>query len=175
MITPKFTPKGKNPFASKECIDILNFRLEQEEYSSRIYHAMSLWLDDKGYMNASKLWQKDSDGEMVHASWAKEYLLDMGIQPNTPALKEPMRSFEGFPDIIRKSYDHEITITKQCNELATHALKMSNHLLHQLAIKFLQEQQEELGKIQNLIDQLESFGEDKIAMRLLDHELKDYL
>jgi ferritin len=52
---------------------------------------------------------------------------------------------------------------------------MSNHLLHQLAIKFLQEQQEELGKIQNLIDQLESFGEDKIAMRLLDHELKDYL
>ena len=136
---------------------------------------MSLWLDDKGYMNASKLWQKDSDGEMVHASWAKQYLLDMGIQPNTPALKEPMRSFEGLPDIIRKSYDHEITITKQCNELATHALKMSNHLLHQLAIKFLQEQQEELGKIQNLIDQLESFGEDKIAMRLLDHELKDYL
>jgi ferritin len=63
-------------------------------------------------------------------------------------------------------------VTQQCNELASHAMKYGNHLLYQLAMKFLTEQQEELGKVQNLVDQLEAFGEDKIAMRLFDHELK---
>jgi ferritin len=164
--------KVKNPFASKECIDILNYRIEQEEYSSRLYHIMSLWLNNNGYFGAAKVWQTDSDGEMVHAGWAKEFLLDMGVTPKIPALKEPPQTFTGLPDVIKQSYAHEIMVTQQCNELALHAMKYGNHLLYQLAMKFLTEQQEELGKVQNLVDQLEAFGEDKIAMRLFDHELK---
>lgn len=51
-------------------------------------------------------------------------------------------------------------------------MKYGNHLLYQLAMKYLQEQQEELGKVQTYMDKLEAFGEDKIAMRLFDNELK---
>ena len=161
----------KNPFATQSVIDILNFRIENEENSSRLYHAMSIWLNDNGYMGASKAWQKDADDEMGHATWAKEYLLDMGIQPRIPALREPVQTFTGLPDIIRQSYKHEIDVTNQCNALANNALKTGDNLLYQLANKFLQEQQEELGKLQTLLDKLEAFGEDKIAMRLLDNEL----
>lgn len=161
----------KNPFATKAVIDILNLRIKQEEQSSRLYHTMSMWLNDNGYLGASKQWQKDADGEMEHAGWAKEYLLDMGIQPTIPALEQPQQSFEGLPDIIKKSYEHEVAVTNQCNELANQALKSGDNLLYQLANKYLQEQQEELGKLQNLLDKLEAFGEDKIALRLLDNEL----
>ena len=171
MKVPNFQKKLKNPFASKECIDILNYRIEQEESSSRLYHAMSLWLNDNGFKGAAKKWQEDADGEMQHAGWAKDFLLDMGIQPKTPMLKEPMQEFTGLVDIINKSYEHEIMVTQQCNDLAAHALKYSNHLLHQLAIKYLQEQQEELGKLQDLLDKLDAFGTDPIALRLLDNEL----
>lgn len=162
---------SNNPFVDDDCINILNFRIEQEEYSSRVYHAMSMYLNDKGYTNSAKRWQQDSDDEMVHASWAKEYLLDMGIQPKIPALKEPPQDYKGLPDVIRKSYDHEVLVTKQCQELASHALKSGNHLLYQLALKYLKEQQEELGKVQTYIDQLEAFGEDKLALRLFDNSL----
>jgi len=169
---PKFTtPKDKNQLISKECINLLNFRVEQEEQSSRLYHSMAIWLNDNGYMGASKAWQVDADGEMVHAGWAKEFLLDLGIKPIIPALKEPMQSFAGLPDIIRKSYDHEVIVTKQCSELAKHAMKDGEPILLQLALKYMSEQQEELGKIQTLVDKLEAFGEDPIAMRLLDNEL----
>ena len=58
---------SENPFASKECIDILNYRIEQEEQSSRLYQSMSLWLNDNGFMGAAKAWLKDSEGEMEHA------------------------------------------------------------------------------------------------------------
>jgi len=42
--------RTRNPFATQSVIDILNYRIEQEEYSSRIYHSMAMWLNDNGYM-----------------------------------------------------------------------------------------------------------------------------
>ena len=160
-----------NPFASPGVIKILNYRIEAEENSSRLYQAMSLWLNDNGYMGAAASWKKDSDDEMGHAEWAKTYLLDMGIQPVLPALEKPLQTFQGLPDIIRKSYEHELLITKQVNTLGVEGQKTNDHLLYQLAIKYLQEQQEEIGRLQTLLDKLHAFGEDKIAMRLLDNEL----
>jgi ferritin len=122
-------------------------------------------------IGGAKKWKEDAEGEMAHAGWAKAYLLDMGVQPTLPALPKPEQTFAGIPDIIRKSYDHEIMVTNQCNDLGKEAMKTADHLLYQLANKFLQEQQEELGKLQTLLDKLAAFGEDKIAMRLLDDEL----
>lgn len=170
MIVPKFSTE-KTQIISKECIKLLNFRVEQEEQSSRLYHSMSIWLNDNGYMGASKAWQADADGEMVHAGWAKEFLLDLGIKPLIPALKEPPQIFAGLPDIIKKSYDHEVLVTKQCSDLAKHALKDGEPLLLQLAMRYMTEQQEELGKIQTILDKLSAFGEDGVALRLLDTEL----
>ena len=167
--------KSKNPLITDDCIQYLNKRIKEEDYSSRVYLAMSMWLDDKGFVNASKLWRKYSDEERGHADLAREYLLDLGIRPLTPLLDQPIQDFSGLPQIIKDTYDHEMDITNQCKELASHAMKMGDHMLYQLAATYLKEQIEEMGKAQNWLDQLESFGEDKIAMRLLDHEMKDYL
>ncbi len=64
-----------NPLISTECIDYLNYRVQQEEYSSRIYLSMSMWLNNKGYVGAAALWRKYSDEEMAHAEWSRTYLL----------------------------------------------------------------------------------------------------
>ena len=167
--------KGKNPLIDESCISFLNYRVQQEDQSSRIYLSMSLWLDNNGYVNAAKLWKKYSDEERGHADIARTYLLNMGVQPATPSLEQPFETYTGLPDIIYQSFDHEVEITKQCSDLATHALKDGSHMLYELALHYLKEQNEEHGKMQNWVDQLKAFGEDKIAMRLLDHEIKDYL
>lgn len=167
--------KDKSPLIDESCISFLNYRIQQEDLSSRIYLSMSMWLTNKGYLNAGKLWKKYSEEERGHADIARDYLLNMGVQPATPALEQPSEEYKGLPDIIRQSYDHEVDITNQCSDLANHALKDGSHMLYELALHYLREQNEEVGKIQDLIDQLEAFGEDKIAMRLLDHEIKDYL
>lgn len=163
--------KTKNPMITEECVKHLNYRIEQEEYSSRIYLAMSMWLDDNGYKGAAKEWRKYSTEENAHADFAREYLLNLGVQPFTPPLQAPTQTFTGLPQIIEMSYEHEIEITRQCKELASHAMKMSDHMLYELAMRYLHEQQEEMGKMQDLMDELEAFGTDKIAMRLLDNKL----
>jgi ferritin len=167
--------KGKNPLIDDSCISFLNYRVQQEDQSARIYLSMSLWLDNNGYVNAAKLWKKYSDEERGHADIARNYLLNMGVQPATPSLEQPEEEYDGLPEIIKLSYQHEIDITNQCSDLATHALKDGSHMLYELALHYLKEQNEEHGKMQNWVDQLKAFGEDKIAMRLLDHEIKDYL
>ena len=174
-IQKKPSVKKHNPLISDHCIEYLNYRIEQEEYSGRIYLAMSMWLNDNGYLNAAKLWKKYSDEEMLHANDAREYLLAMGVQPLTPKLDAPNQSFTGLPDIIQRSYEHEIEVTTQIKDLSTEALKKGDHMLYQLGLAYLKEQVEEHAKMQDLMDQIEAFGTDKIAMRLFDHELKDYL
>ena len=159
----KPSTKEHNPLITDECIKYLNYRIEQEEYSARIYLSMSMWLNDNGYLNGAKLWKKYSDEEMKHADDARAYLLAMGVQPTTPALQSPTQDFDGLPDIIQQSYLHEIEVTKQIKDLSTHALSMSDHMLYQLGLAYLKEQVEEHGKMQDLKDQLASFGTDKIA------------
>lgn len=167
----KKSPGSKNPFASESVIKFLNYRIEMEEASSRLYEAMSLWLDNEGYLGAAKALKKDADDEMTHAQWAKQYLLDMGIQPTLPALPKPEQNFSGLEQIFQKSYDHEIMVTEQCNELATKAMKSGDHLLYQLASKYLAEQQEEIGKAITRLDRISIIGTEKTALLLLDQEL----
>ena len=162
---------GRNPMIDDSCITFLNYRVQQEDYSSRFYLAMSLWLNNNGYLNAAKVWKKYSEEERGHADIAREYLLNMGVQPATAPLEQPQDTYTGLPEIIRKTHEHEINISMQCQELANHALKDGSHMLYELALHYLREQNEEMGKTQDLVDQLNAFGEDKIAMRLFDHEL----
>lgn len=161
-----------NPF-TKDYIDILTARIEQEEFSSRLYESMSLWLDNNGFVYAAKAWKKDSEEELKHAGWAKQFLLDMGVTPKLSALPALPQAYKGLPDVIRQSYAHEIKITQQINDLCDFALKSGNHLLYQLALKFMAEQQEEMGKVQTLVDKLNTFGEDKLAMRMFEHDFQE--
>lgn len=167
--------KGKNPLIDDSCISYLNYRIQQEEYSSRVYLSMSMWLTNNGYLNAGKVWLKYSKEELKHADMARDYLLNMGVQPATPPLEQPVENYSGFPDIIRRTHQHEIDVTLQIKDLATHALKDGSHMLYELALQYMKEQNEEMGKTQDLIDQLETFGEEKMALRLFDHELSHYL
>lgn len=163
--------KGRNPLLTEECEQYLNYRIQQEEYSARIYLSMAMWLENEGYLGAGKLWKKYSDEEMLHANDARTYLLSMGVQPITPMLEAPSQVYSGLPEIIKKSYEHEIEVTTQIKDLSTHALSINDHMLYTLGQTYLKEQVEEHNKMQNWIDRLSAFGEDKLALRFLDEEM----
>lgn len=160
-----------NPLITATVVDHLNYRIQQEELSSRLYLAMSLWLNNEGYTGAASLWKKYSDEELSHADWARTYLLSFGIQPLTPALTQPQQLFKGLPEIIELSFDHEVTISEQIKAIATDAFKSGEHMLYELTLKYLKEQVEEHDKMQTWMDKLSAFGTDKIALRLLDNEM----
>jgi ferritin len=161
----------KSEFLSEAMVKLLNYRVEQEEFSSRIYLAMSTWLDDKGFVGASKLFKQYSNEELVHADKAKKMLLANGIRPITPALKQPKQDFISLPDVIISALAHEKEITRQCYELTKVAHKEENFMVVELGLWYSKEQAEELSKVQYLIDRLEAFGEEPGMLRELDEEM----
>ena len=163
--------RDRNPLLSEHCVRLLQYRIQQEEQSSRKYHSMSMWLNNEGYTGAASLWLKYSKEEMDHADWSRNYLLSMGITPQTPALIAETTSYHGLPQIIELSYDHEVVVTKQIKEMANNAMKEGDHMLYTLTSHYLKEQVEEHDKMQTWVDKLKTFGTDKIAMRLLDNEM----
>lgn len=163
--------KTKNPLLDPSCAGYLNYRIQQEEYSARIYLAMSMWLNNEGYTGAAALWKTYSDEEMKHADLARTYLLSFGIQPATPRLDQPKQIFSGLPEIINLSFEHEIEVSKQIKDMANHALSYGDHMLYELCLAYLKEQVEEHDKTQTWVDKLDAFGTDKIALRLLDNEM----
>jgi len=163
----------ENPLISSEAIKWLNYRIQQEELSSRIYLAMSMWLNNEGFMGAACLWRKYSNEEMSHADWARTYLLSFGIQPLTPMLEQPSQDFKGLPQIIELSFEHEIAISKQIKDTAGKAFQSGDHMLYELTLRYLKEQVEEHDKTQTWMDKLQAFGTDKIALRLLDNDMAE--
>jgi len=164
--------QDRNSLISTKTIQLLQYRIQQEEQSSRIYLSMAMWLANEGYKNASLLWKKYADEENEHANWARSYLLSFGILPETSALQKTTKTYKSFPEIVRQSYSHETVITKQLQELANHALQSKDNMLYTLSQKYLQEQIEEHDKIQNILDKLESFGTTKTALQLIDSSLE---
>jgi len=165
--------KKQSDFLSKTIVDLLNYRIEQEEFSSRLYLSMSLWLTNKGFQGAGKLFKKFSDEELIHADKAKEMLLANGLQPITPALEKPEQDFKSLPKVIEMSFEHEKEITRQCNDLTKAAFKEDNFMVVELGLWYAKEQAEELDKFQNLIDRFETFGTELDLLRELDDEMKE--
>lgn len=135
----------------KEIIDLMEYRIQQEEHSARIYENMALWFRDKGYENLAKLYKKYTKDEWTHAGWAKSFLLDYNLKPKLRALPSPEMDFNSPMEIFEETLKHEIMVTEQVNELTAKAQSKQHYVLMALGLKYTAEQQEELGKSYDII------------------------
>lgn len=150
---------------------LVNYRINQEEFSARLYHAMELWLDDKAFLGAAKLYKRFEEEEYKHAYWAMDYLLSIKVKPEVQQIAEPQNNFNSLHDIIYKTLEHEKLITKQCEELAKAALKEMDLKVFDLAQRYIHEQIEELNKAFTLVDLANNYGQERLAIMELDEKL----
>lgn len=160
---------------SDSIINLLNYRIQEEEYSGRLYKAIGICMGFKGYLGAEKLFKKYSAEEFTHAEWAYDYLLKLDIKPVTPALQAPPPMFDGLVDVLLLSFNHEIDITNQCKALAAACLAEGDFMTLALAQKYLTEQSEEIEKFSTILDWVDTMGDDPSpeSLRLLDNHLEE--
>lgn len=156
---------------SKEIIDLLEFRIQQEEISVRIYKQMALWLQNKGYSNLAALFNKYSSEEKSHANWACDFLLSYGVTPELKPLTSPVIEINSCMEVLEAALDHELLIEKQCNDLTFKAFNLKHAGLHKLGLKYCKEQVEEVSKIIDLIDNAKLTSD----MLVFDHYVEKYL
>lgn len=155
----------------KEIIGKLQERISHEDFNQKTYLAMSYWLNLNGFEGASKLWKEYANDERGHKEWAIKYLLDSNILPIEPAQPQPQTEFKSLPNIIALSYKREVETLKEVRELAELCLEKKDLKTFGLAQKYVDEQIEEISKLQLWIDKLNAFGSEGAALRLLDNEM----
>ena len=137
---------------SQEAINMLQYRIQQEQYSSKLYEQMSLYLNNEAYLNMAKVWAKFSEEELKHAELAKKYLLSFNVMPELMVIEEPINDFKDARDIIQKTFDHEVILFNQIKELSNKAMELKDWSLFTLAQEYLEIQVEELDEVYNLVD-----------------------
>ena len=168
-------PVSTNYLISPRLIDLFNFRIRQERNSAYIYKAMSLWLEDKAYMNGAKLWHKFYTEELNHATWAEDFLLSLDIRPITPQVDQPSNEFMGYGDIVRKTLEHEIQVTNECQNLAKACMEEGNMMGYTVAHKYVSEQIEELNKAYSLSSLIKHYESTPLGLILFDTSLENLL
>lgn len=160
-----------NGLIPEKIVSLLNYRINQEELSSRLYKAMSEWLEYSGFLGAAKLWDEYSEEEMDRVSWASDYLGAHDYLPEVGSIGEVKTDYQSLVEVVYDSYKHELKIAKQCNELAKVCLDNNDYHTLNLALKYTKEQTEEIEKLNRWVARLTTMGDDKRELRLLDDEM----
>lgn len=138
-------------FINQEVIDILQYRIQQEQYTSKVYEQMSLFLQNESYLNMAKVWSKFSKEELEHAELAKKYLISYNVMPELMVIEEPMNDFKDAKDVIQKTFDLEVKTTEQVKELSDKAMELKDWSLFSLAQEYTEIQIEGMNEAYDLV------------------------
>lgn len=153
--------------------NMINTQIQRELDSSMIYLSMSEYLNYVGWFGAAKLFKKYSDEELTHMHKFREYLQDRNVLPKIPASTEQPRTYECIKDIVQKTYDHEVQVSKWISEIASASLKEGDFTTYQMLNWFINEQIEEEAKALYWIDRIEMYEKYNKPIGDLDEEMGD--
>ena len=136
---------------SDEMTEKLNEQIKNELQSSQIYRAMSCWLDDAGWIDASKFYFKSADEELIHHCKVYEYLFSRNVLAVVPSVDDVDQEFDDIRDVVEKSLEHEIDVTKQWEDISEAADEEGDSTTYEFAQWFLKEQITEEEKFRNTL------------------------
>ena len=152
---------------------ILNSQIANEMNSSKLYLSMGNYLEYKGWVGAANLWKKYAEEENKHAEKIISYMQDRDCLAQIPLTIQPPKEFPGIKEIVVKSDEHEIKITKDWKTIAQTALKEMDLMTFELAQQFVNEQIEEEAKMIYWIDRISVMESTNTSLYFLDKEMGD--
>ena len=153
--------------------EILNEQINKEFYSGYLYLSMSAHLKELG-LNGFASWTKlQAKEEVEHGLKIFDYLINCDSFVTLKQIHTPEFEFNGIISIFNHIYEHEQCITNAIMNIAQKAEEENDRTTLNFVDWFIAEQIEEEENVKNIIKRLELFGEDKVALYLMDKELAE--
>ncbi|HTM26066.1 MAG TPA: ferritin [Vicinamibacterales bacterium] len=112
----------------------------------------------------SKLFLKQADEEKQHAMKFVQYLLDTQGDLLIPAIPAPTATFTSAEAAVKAALDWEQDVTRQITALMELAVKESDYLAQSFLQWFIDEQLEEVVKMDRLLGVIRQAGEKNLIM-----------
>lgn len=151
--------------------EILNEQINKEFYSGYLYLSMSAYLKELG-LNGFASWMKlQAKEEVEHGLKIFDYLINCNSFVTLKQIRTPEFEFQGILSIFNHIYEHEKCITRAIMTVAKHAEEECDRTTLNFIDWYIEEQVQEEENVKNIIKRLELFGDDKVALYLMDKEL----
>ena len=151
--------------------EILNEQINKEFYSGYLYLSMSAHLKELGLFGFASWMRIQAKEEVEHGLKIFDYLINCNSFVTLKQIKTPEFEFNGVLSILNIVYEHEKCITSSIMEVAKIAEEECDRTTLNFIDWFIAEQIEEENNVKEIIKRLELFGEDKVALYLMDKEL----
>lgn len=156
---------------SEKINQIINEQINKEFYSGYLYLSMSANLHEIGLFGFASWLKIQAKEEVEHGLRLLDYLLERNSYVTLQQIRTPEFEFNGVISVFNTLYEHEKCITNAVMQIAKLAEEECDRQTLSFIDWFIEEQTEEEQQVKSIIKRLEIFGEDKVALYLMDKEL----
>ena len=154
---------------NKKIESVLNEQVEKEGYSSNLYLAMASWAEVNGYAGIAEWLYEQSDEERMHMLKLIGYINERGGHAIVPVCNEPPVNQKSVASMFEDILRHEQFISQSINEIVAACIEEKDYTTHSWVQWFVNEQIEEEGQVQTILDKLSMLGE--ANMYLFDRDI----
>lgn len=158
------TEKNNEALISRELAKAFNEQIGHEFGASMQYISIAAHFEARQLRLLAKLFFEQADEERQHAMKFVRYLLDTKGGLKVPAIPAPQPAFASAEEAVQAALNWERTVTAQITGLMDVAVKQNDYLAQSFLQWFVDEQLEEVVKMDRLLSIIKQSGERNLLM-----------
>ena len=149
---------------SRGLADAFNQQVGNEFGASMQYISIAAHFQQRNLQMLAKLFFQQADEEKQHAMKFVKYLLDTKAELKIPAIPAPVATFPSAEAAVQAALKWEQEVTGQITKLMDLAVKDNDYLTQSFLQWFIDEQLEEVVKMDRLLGVIQQSGERNLLM-----------
>jgi bacterioferritin B len=149
---------------SRELARAFNEQIGHEFGASMQYVSIAAHFNQRQLKLLAKLFFAQADEERQHAMKFVQYLLDTKGELKIPPIPAPSPAFASAEDAVQAALNWEKEVTGQITALMDLAVKENDYLAQSFLQWFIDEQLEEVVKMDRLVNVIRQSGEKNLLM-----------
>jgi ferritin len=149
---------------SQDLAGAINEQVGHEFGASMQYLEIASYFDDQNLRLLAKIFFEQAEEEREHAMKFIRYLLDTNGGVRIPAIPAPKADFSSAEEAVEAALNWEIEVTGQINRLYSMAVQENDYLAQSFLQWYVDEQLEEVSKMDALLSVVRRAGERNLLM-----------
>jgi len=149
---------------SQKVIDAINEQIGYEFSAELQYYAIAAHFAAEALPQLSQHFFKQAEEETLHAMKFVQYMLDTKGELKIPAIPAPKATFKSAEEAVQAALQWEEDVTRQITGLMDIAVKQNDYLGQSFLQWFIDEQLEEVVKMDRLLNVIKQSGERNLLM-----------
>ena len=149
---------------SRDLATAFNQQIGNEFGASMQYVSIAAHFQQRQLTLLAKLFMDQAEEERMHAMKFVKYMLDTKGDLLIPAIAAPKASFKSAEDAVAAALAWEQDVTRQIGQLMDIAVKESDYLAQSFLQWFIDEQLEEVVKMDRMLGVIRQSGEKNLLM-----------